>query len=58
VRRRDAADRRQVRLQITARGAELLRRLTEAHRLELRRSGPALVSALQVALAAPRPRAS
>lgn len=58
VRRRDTADRRQVRLQITARGAELLRRLTEAHRLELRRSGPSLVSALERALAAPRPRAS
>ena len=58
VRRHDAADRRQVRLQITARGGELLRRLTEAHRLELRRSGPTLVKALESALAAPRARAS
>jgi DNA-binding MarR family transcriptional regulator len=58
TRDRDAADRRQVRLGITPRGSDLLRKLTVAHRQELRRSGPALVEALQAALATPRKRSA
>jgi DNA-binding MarR family transcriptional regulator len=46
-RRRDAADRRVVHLAITAKGDDLLRRLTLSHRDELARSGPALVRALR-----------
>lgn len=46
--RRDRApeDRRQVRVAVTRRGAQLLRRLSLAHRDELVESAPALVDAL------------
>jgi DNA-binding MarR family transcriptional regulator len=54
-RRRDPSDRRVVHLAITAKGGDLLRRLTLAHRDELARSGPALVRALRRVL--PRGRA-
>ena len=40
-------DRRQVRLEITARGKDILRKLSLAHRDELARFGPALVTALR-----------
>jgi DNA-binding MarR family transcriptional regulator len=39
-------DRREVRLQITARGKRVLEKLTVAHRTELRKAAPALVDAL------------
>ena len=39
-------DRREVRLQITARGLRLLEKLVVAHRAELRNAAPALVDAL------------
>jgi DNA-binding MarR family transcriptional regulator len=44
--RRAAADRREVHLEITARGERLLEKLAVAHRTELRRAAPALVGAL------------
>jgi DNA-binding MarR family transcriptional regulator len=43
---RGAEDRRQVRIHLTPDGLELLRRLSNAHRDELRASGPVLVRAL------------
>src|SRR5581483_8271488 len=43
---KDAGDRRQVRVRLTAQGAEKLHRLSGAHRDELRRSGPLLADAL------------
>ncbi|SRR5579883_108412 len=43
---RGGGDRRQVKVKLTARGAEKLRRLSEVHRAEIRDSGPALVEAL------------
>jgi DNA-binding MarR family transcriptional regulator len=46
-RTRAPEDRRQVRLAITPRGEQLLRRLSVAHRDELARLGPALVTALR-----------
>jgi DNA-binding MarR family transcriptional regulator len=42
----NAGDRREVRLQITARGMRLLEKLAVAHRNELRDAAPALVDAL------------
>jgi DNA-binding MarR family transcriptional regulator len=44
-------DRREVALQITLRGERILRRLTLAHRAELRTSAPRLVEALEGMLA-------
>jgi DNA-binding MarR family transcriptional regulator len=44
-------DRREVRLQITARGMRLLERLAVAHRNELRDAAPALVDALMALVA-------
>lgn len=46
-RARAVQDRRQARVSITARGRDVLRRLSVAHKDELFRTGPALVSALQ-----------
>jgi DNA-binding MarR family transcriptional regulator len=46
-RRRDTDDRREVLLDLTARGEKLLRELSLDHRQELRRAGPALMKALQ-----------
>ena len=46
ARRRAKRDRREILLAITVRGEALLRRLTLAHRAELRTAGPALRSAL------------
>lgn len=43
---RDDADRRQVKVRLTPEGLEKLRRLSSAHREELRTSGPGLVSTL------------
>ena len=43
---RGEGDRRQVRVRLTAEGAERLRRLSALHREELRHSGPLLVEAL------------
>lgn len=48
---RDDADRRQVRVILTAEGEEKLRRLSTVHKQELRSTGPRLVEALQAALA-------
>ena len=47
---RGEGDRRQVRVRITAAGAEKLQRLTRLHRDELRQSGPELVEALRAAM--------
>jgi len=44
---RGGDDRRQVRVQLTPKGEAYLKRLAEAHRKELRRSGPLLVAALR-----------
>jgi DNA-binding MarR family transcriptional regulator len=41
-----AGDRREVRLQITARGMRLLEKLAVSHRTELQKAAPALVDAL------------
>ena len=46
-RARGADDRRQVRIQLTPKGEQKLKRLSEAHRAELRESGPELVEALR-----------
>ena len=46
-RRRDDRDRRQVHVELTPQGEELLRRLSIHHRAELRTEGPALVRALR-----------
>lgn len=43
---RGPGDRRQVKVRLTASGAEKLRKLSEGHRDELRKSGPALVESL------------
>jgi len=43
---RGGNDRRQVRVRLTARGDQKLRRLSEIHHAELRNSGPRLVEAL------------
>jgi DNA-binding MarR family transcriptional regulator len=51
-RRRAAGDRRVALVEITPRGRSLLQRLSLAHRDELRATGPALVAALEQALAA------
>jgi DNA-binding MarR family transcriptional regulator len=48
---RDDDDRRQVRVHLTPEGEAKLRRLSTAHKQELRTSGPRLVEALQAALA-------
>ena len=45
-RMRDTNDRRQVKVRLTGRGGEKLKRLSVIHRDELRSSGPALVEAL------------
>jgi len=45
-RTRDPDDRRRARVAITARGAELLRKLSLSHREELRMTAPALVASL------------
>lgn len=45
-----AGDRREVRLEITARGKRLLEKLAVSHRTELRRAAPALVDALMALL--------
>ncbi len=45
--RRNAADRREVLLHIMPEGERLLRRLSLAHRAELRSAGPALARALE-----------
>jgi DNA-binding MarR family transcriptional regulator len=47
---RGGGDRRQVRLRLTAAGAEILMRLSALHRRELDDSGPELVGALQAVL--------
>ena len=44
---RDGQDRRQVLLQLTAKGEKVLRDLSLHHRDEIRRTGPALVSSLR-----------
>jgi DNA-binding MarR family transcriptional regulator len=46
TRRRNDCDEREVLVQITAKGEQLLRRLSVVHRNELRRVGPSLVRAL------------
>jgi DNA-binding MarR family transcriptional regulator len=51
-RRRDGTDRRQVMLQLTARGEKVLRELSVHHEEELRNLGPQLVSALRRMMAA------
>ena len=45
-----AGDRREVHLQITARGKRLLEKLAVSHRTELRKAAPALVDALMALL--------
>ncbi len=50
VRERSATDGRVAQVQLTRDGAQLLERLTLAHRDELKRKGPALVKALQAIL--------
>lgn len=45
-RMRGSGDRRQVRVQLTAQGAGMLRRLSALHQDQLRHSGPVLVEAL------------
>lgn len=47
IRAHDAADRRQVRLRLTAHAAEILTSLSVAHRAELQRSGPMLQGLLE-----------
>ncbi len=54
-RRRDSEDRREVLLSLTAKGENLLRRLSLDHRQELRNAGPTLIGALMRVLeGAPR----
>jgi DNA-binding MarR family transcriptional regulator len=48
-------DRREVHVQLTARGENILRVLTLHHKNELRQAAPALVSALQMVAAARQP---
>jgi len=47
ARRTDAADRRRIRLEVTAGGRRILARLSAAHRDELRRLRPQLVAMLE-----------
>jgi DNA-binding MarR family transcriptional regulator len=49
-RRRGTADRREVLVQLTARGERLLRKLSEPHHAELQSAGPRLLRALAVAM--------
>jgi DNA-binding MarR family transcriptional regulator len=49
-RKRAAEDRRQVLLELTAKGDKLLREMAALHRDELRQTGPALVGALKKVL--------
>jgi len=49
-RARGSDDRRQVRVRLTDEGAERLKRLTDAHRAELRETGPLLLAALAKAI--------
>jgi DNA-binding MarR family transcriptional regulator len=49
-RKRAAEDRRQVLLELTARGDKLLKEMAVLHRDELRQTGPALVGALRKVL--------
>lgn len=51
VRERSEADRREVRVSLTAEGERVLLELTRYHRDELRREGPTLVAALRAAVA-------
>jgi DNA-binding MarR family transcriptional regulator len=53
-RSRNATDRREVLLQLTARGERILRSLTRVHRAELRTAGPKLLRALKAAIAESR----
>jgi DNA-binding MarR family transcriptional regulator len=53
TRRRSDVDGREVLIQVTARGEQLLRRLSLAHRDELRSVAPSLVRALEAIIAAP-----
>jgi len=53
-RRRDGRDRRQVHVELTPQGEELLRRLSLHHRAELRTEGPALVRALRAIIGSSR----
>jgi DNA-binding MarR family transcriptional regulator len=55
-RRRDGADRRQVLLEVTAKGEKILRILAVHHEDELRTQGPALVASLKRMMAAVRRR--
>jgi DNA-binding MarR family transcriptional regulator len=56
ARSRSALDRREILLQITARGEQLLRRLSLVHRAELERTGPAFVDAMATLVAGPKSR--
>ena len=49
-RARSASDRREVLLELTLRGEQILRRLSLAHREELRAAGPCLIAALEAAI--------
>jgi DNA-binding MarR family transcriptional regulator len=57
-RRRDGngEDRREVLLNLTAKGEKVLRKLSLHHRTELRTAGPVLMTALQAVLKAEKPR--
>ena len=57
-RRRSSEDRREVLLELTARGDKVLQELALHHRAELRESGPALIAALRKALREPGEAAS
>ncbi len=57
-RTRATDDRRRARITLTARGAELLRKLSRAHLDELRAHAPSLVSALTRVLRSSRTRAA
>ena len=54
-RRRDSEDGREVLLSLTAKGENVLRQLSLDHRQELRKAGPALMTALRTVLG-PAPR--
>ncbi len=53
-RRRDSDDRREVLLQLTPKGENVLRRLSLDHRQELRSAGPTLMKALARVMVQPR----
>jgi len=55
-RRRDREDRREVLLNLTAKGEKVLRELSLDHRQELRAAGPELMTALQRVLGASKHR--